>query len=161
MPSDRPIDGKNIFPLMSKAGTKSPHDAMYAMSGPQLHVIRSGKWKLHVRVPAETKAQSPDTPYVDPRGPDGLTLIAPYEQAHPSQYPGLTSGDGPKPMMLFDLDSDPGEQHDIAAKKPEVVAQLKAKFDKMDAQVPKFGPIQPAWKGVRNMKGGNLRYELQ
>ena len=159
LPRDRVIDGKDILPLMTTAGANTPHDAIYAMTGPELHVIRSGKWKLHVRTPGSSTALNAGADWVDPRGPDGVTLIAQYEQANPTQTPGLTSGDAPKPMMLFDLEEDPAEQHDVAAKNPEVVARLKAMFDKMDVQVPKFPPIKPAWRGVRYIKGGDLKYQ--
>ena len=64
-------------------------------------------------------------------------------------------------MMLFDVQEDPAEQHDVAALNPEVVTRLKALFDKMDVQVPKFPPVKPAWQGVRRIRGGNLRYEVQ
>ena len=62
-------------------------------------------------------------------------------------------------LALFDLENDPAEQHDVAAKNPEVVKRLKAMFDKLDAQVPNFPPIQPKWKGIRDIKGGDLKYE--
>ena len=68
--------------------------------------------------------------WVDPRGPDGVTILAPCEQYRPHQFPGLHSGDGPKPMMLFNLEQDPQEQHDVAAEHPEVVVRLKRLFDR-------------------------------
>jgi uncharacterized sulfatase len=159
-PEDRPIDGRNILPMLSAASAPSPHEAIYAMTGQYLHVIRSGRWKLHVRTPGATGSLDKAGPdWVDPRGPDGLTLIAPWEQARPSQHPGRQDGDAPKPMMLFDLEKDPSEQHDVAAQNPEVVKRLKAMFDKLDAQVPNFPPVQPKWKGIRDIKGGDLNYE--
>src|SRR5206468_5648904 len=122
-------------------GAKSPHEAIFAMSGPELRAIRSGRWKLHVRIPAPGSPYMADaSKWVDPRGPDGLTLIAPFEQARPDQYPGVRAGDEPKPMMLFDLESDPAEQHDVAAQHPEVVAKLRLMFDKMDTEVSKAQP---------------------
>ncbi|MFA7006756.1 MAG: hypothetical protein WC429_22135 [Verrucomicrobiia bacterium] len=39
-------------------------------------------------------------------------------------------------MMLFDLQSDPGEQKDVAADHPEIVARLKALYDRMNKDVP-------------------------
>ncbi|MEJ7607377.1 MAG: hypothetical protein WKF37_14205, partial [Bryobacteraceae bacterium] len=118
------LDGLDIFPLMSSAQAKSPHDAIFAMSGAELRVIRSGRWKLHVRIPAPGFAAMDDAAaakWIDPRGPDGVTLIAQHEQARPNQYPGVQSGDAPKAMMLFDMESDPSEQHDLASSHPEVV----------------------------------------
>ncbi|NQT13856.1 MAG: hypothetical protein HQ582_13970, partial [Planctomycetes bacterium] len=46
--------------------------------------------------------------------------------------------------MLFNLQSDPSEQHNGAPNHPEVVERLRALFDKMAAQVP---PPQPRGKG--------------
>ena len=41
----------------------------------------------------------------------------------------MSSGDGPRPMMLFNLERDPQEQHDVAAEHPDVVERLKRLFD--------------------------------
>jgi uncharacterized sulfatase len=159
LPDDRVIDGKDILPMMTRPGVPTPHEAIYAMTGANLHIIRSGRWKLHVRSPGASGTLNAAPDWVDPRGPDGLTLIAPFEQARPSQHPGRQAGDPPRPMMLFDLETDPSEEHDAAAANPEVVKRLKAMFDKMDAQVPAFERIRPKWQGTRDVKGGNLKYE--
>ena len=46
-PTDREIDGKNIWPLMSaNPAVESPHDAYYFYRGTTLQAVRSGKWKL-------------------------------------------------------------------------------------------------------------------
>lgn len=45
-PQDRTIDGKDIWPLLSRQSSKSPHEAFYYYYGPQLQAVRSGKWKL-------------------------------------------------------------------------------------------------------------------
>ena len=165
LPTDRVIDGKDIFPLMTTEGAKSPHEAIFAMSGPELRVVRSGRWKLHVRAPAPGGAYLEDaSKWVDPRGPDGITLIAPFEQARPNQYPGVRTGEPAKPMMLFDLENDPSEQHDVAAQHPDVVARLKAYFDKMEAEAKAVArpPRRPgAMKGIMRLKGGELRYDLE
>jgi arylsulfatase A-like enzyme len=135
VPQDRNIDGKNIMPLLtSKAET--PHEALFAMAGDRLACIRSGKWKLHVIAPKQPKAFKRGDNWVDPRAPDGVTILAPYEQPKPSEYPGVMTGDETKAMSLYDLEKDPAEQHDVAAANPEVVERLKAMFDKMNAQVP-------------------------
>ncbi len=42
----RPIDGKDIWPLLSAKTSKSPHQAFYYYYGPQLQAVRSGRWKL-------------------------------------------------------------------------------------------------------------------
>jgi uncharacterized sulfatase len=156
LPQDRIIDGKDVWPLLTSARAKSPHEAIFAMQGPNLATVRSGKWKLHVRTPGSAPKRGDD--WVDPRGPDGVTLIAPYEQARPSAYPGVMGGDGPNNMMLFDLDADPAEQHDLSKQHPDVVERLKALYDKTFAQVPDFKrPKQ--FEGLRRIKGGDLNYD--
>lgn len=158
MPKDREIDGRSILPLLTRPGAPGPHDALYAMSGAQLHIVRSGKWKLHVRTPGRSTVLDPNPEWIDPRGPDGLTIIAQKEQANPTQHPGVQTGDAAHAMMLFDLEADPTEQHDVAAQHPDIVERLKAKFDVLDRQVPSFPPIQPAWKGLKDVRGGDFEY---
>jgi len=158
LPADRTIDGRDIFPLMTTPGAKSPHEALLIMSGPQLYAVRSGRWKLHVRAPRLGKPHPKD--WVDPRGPDGVTIIAPYEQARPEQYPGVYEGDPPRPMMLFDLENDPAEQRDVAAQHPDVVNRLKAIFDQMEEEARRVkSPEARGWGGVKRVRGGELRYD--
>ena len=48
-PSDRVIDGKDIWPLISlQAGATTPHEAFFYYYRDQLQAVRSGKWKLHL-----------------------------------------------------------------------------------------------------------------
>ncbi len=48
-PTDRIIDGKNIWPLISgQPNASSPHEAFYYYQIDQLQAVRSGKWKLHL-----------------------------------------------------------------------------------------------------------------
>ena len=45
---DRILDGRDISPiLLGEAGARSPHEAFYFYSGPDLRAVRSGPWKLH------------------------------------------------------------------------------------------------------------------
>ncbi len=47
LPTDRIIDGKNIWPLLSGAdGAVSPHQAFFYYHTTQLQAVRAGKWKL-------------------------------------------------------------------------------------------------------------------
>lgn len=156
VPADRIIDGENIWPLLTSPHAKSPHEAIFGMQGPNLMIVRSGRWKLHIRSPGGMPGRGED--WVDPRGPDGVTILAPYEQARPSAYPGVIGGDDPKAMMLFDLEADPAEQRDVSKQHPEVVGRLKAIYDKIVAQIPEFERPR-RFKQLRRIKGGNLRYD--
>jgi hypothetical protein len=41
-------------------------------------------------------------------------------------------------MQLFDLETDPGEQHDVAAAYPEILARLKRLYDGMVMDLPEM-----------------------
>lgn len=173
VPTDRTMDGLNILPMLSQNNAKSPHDAIFGMSGANLSCIRSGKWKLHVRNPGSVNMfnLSPEAAnaWVDPRAPDGVTIIAPFEQAKASAYPGSTTGVAPEAMMLFDLDADPGEQRNLAAQHPDIVKRLKSLFDATNAQVPQFPapeidylfeqPEPGQARTLMRLIGGELRYD--
>ncbi|MCA9056973.1 MAG: sulfatase [Planctomycetaceae bacterium] len=172
VPQDRVIDGRDLLPLLKNADEKGPHEAVFGMRGSRLAVIRSGRWKLHVADPGQPRfynlTDEQMQTWVDPRGPDGVAILAPFEQARPTQYPGVTTGVGPKPMMLFDLVNDPGEQVDVAADNPDVVQRLQNLFRQMEAEVPEIPqpessylfrttPGQP--NPLMRLIGGELRYD--
>ena len=49
VPTDRIIDGKNIWPILSgEPAAESPHKAFYYYQMDQLQAVRSGDWKLFV-----------------------------------------------------------------------------------------------------------------
>jgi len=133
------IDGSDIFPLFT-SDAPSPHEVIFGQQNARLMTVRDARWKLHALAPGGGLAGvfkiKPGERWIDPRGPDGVTILAPYEQAQPDEHPGLTTGDAPKPMQLFDLQADPGEQHDVAAGHPDVVERLKKAFDEVQQQVP-------------------------
>jgi arylsulfatase A-like enzyme len=61
-PTDRIIDGKNIWPLMAgKKGVTSPHKAFYYYKIDQLQAVRSGKWKLHLPYKIKRRNQEKDS----------------------------------------------------------------------------------------------------
>lgn len=166
-PRDRVIDGRNILPLLEKPDAPSPHEALFAMSGAQLAIIRSGKWKLHYRAPGRDGMLADEearTEWVDPRGPDGVTLIAQTEQARPAAaHPGVRGGAASREFLLFDMEADPGEQRDVSDSHPDVVSRLKAAFERMDAEVPKTPPARGAIgpRRILRLKGGELRYDRE
>jgi arylsulfatase A-like enzyme len=124
-PTDRIIDGTDIYPLMSaQRGAKSPHEFFYYYCGNNLQAVRSGPWKLRF----STILQDEDMygKYEDPKA-------------------GL-------PEALYNLDTDPGEQKSVFRDHPDIVARLreigqKAREDLGDAATGVTGKnIRPlAW----------------
>jgi len=112
VPTDRIIDGKDIWPLMSgREGATSPHEGYYYYRGARLEAVRQGKWKL--RLGGQRTVKKTQT------GPDGKKKRVNVKVAQPAQ--------------LYDLVADIGETTDVAAAHGDVVARLTdlaRKFDK-------------------------------
>ncbi len=54
LPPDRIIDGRDVWPLLSgQPDARSPHAAFYYYFTDQLQAVRSGRWKLHLPLPAK------------------------------------------------------------------------------------------------------------
>jgi len=103
LPGDRPIDGKDIWPLIkAQPGATTPHEAYFYYWGQHLQAVRSGPWKLHF----------PHT-YTRPDPAGGA--------AKPGQYATKEIG-----LELFNLEKDIGETTNVAAQHPEVVKRLQA-----------------------------------
>ena len=95
LPDDRPIDGKNIFPLLA-GSNKSPHEALFLFNRDRIVGVRSGQWKLVVETRYRATLNSFE--HSSYYGPDGL---------------------------LFDLKNDPGETYSFTREYPEVVQKLR------------------------------------
>lgn len=144
-PGDRVIDGKDLLPLFT--GDDRPvHEVIVGHQGPRLATVRDARWKLHVLPARDFRVNPSGGHWVDPRGPDGVTILAPYEQAQPSQYPGGRDGDPTGAMSLFDLRDDPGEHRNVAAEHPDVVQRLKAEYDRVLRDGSNGRPAVPAEK---------------
>ncbi len=133
-PSDRVIDGVNLLPTF-ESNDKKPHQYVYGLQGPVLASVRDANWKLHF-----TKQRRPvaivDDQWVDRRAPDGVTILAPYEQYRPSAYPGIKTGDESEALALYHLAEDPSEQKNVASQHPEIVARLKQRYDLVTKEFP-------------------------
>jgi arylsulfatase A len=102
IPTDRIIDGKDIWPLLTDEKAKSPHDVFYYYWNTGLEAVRSGPWKLHFPHDYRSLQGTP--------GKDGL----------PGGYVQAKTG-----LALYNLESDPSEKNNIAADHPDVVARLQ------------------------------------
>ena len=101
---EHPIDGKDIWPLMSGVpGATTPHDAYYYYWGNHLQAIRSGDWKLHFPHAYRSLTGEP--------GRDG----------RPNGYTQQNTG-----LALFNLADDIGETTDVKDQHPDVVKRLQS-----------------------------------
>jgi arylsulfatase A-like enzyme len=48
LPADRPIDGRDIWPLLAEAGP-TPHTMLYYFLGERIEAVRDARWKLRLR----------------------------------------------------------------------------------------------------------------
>jgi arylsulfatase A len=107
VPTERVIDGRDIWPQLSGQSRQSPHEALFYFRSDHLDAVRSGPWKLTI---------------VD-RGERGVN--APRKAARKKAFTPL----------LYDLDHDIGETTDVAAAHPDVVARLQGYIRKMDGDL--------------------------
>ena len=135
-PDGRVIDGKDLLPLLDGTRQEPARGHLRPPGGAAGDGPRRPLEAARPAGPRPSRRRRPGERWIDPRGPDGVTILAPYEQSQPTEYPGLRTGDETKAMSLFDLANDPGEQHDVAAEHPDVVARLKARYDEMSKEVP-------------------------
>ena len=118
-----PLDGRDAWAAISEGGP-SPHDAILLNATPRNGAIRVGDWKLIVGRPAGV-------------GEDGEP--APVADAETGR------------VLLFNLAEDPNEKRDLAAKHPEKVAELRARYDALAAQAvpPRAAPKAPGFRSPR------------
>lgn len=119
-PAPNGLDGIDISPLLRGAYDQIDRDVLLYFDVFWAQCGRLGKWKLHVsRLNASRWAELP------PSGLRNLPLLRPE---------------------LFDLDADPGENYNVAAQNPEVVAEILAR---MQARIETFSAdVRDAWYGT-------------
>ncbi|MFI5380745.1 MAG: sulfatase-like hydrolase/transferase [Tepidisphaerales bacterium] len=108
VPADRKIDGVDIWPVLSGGAKESSRQAHYYFNGNRLEAVRSGPWKLAIHPQHEGK-------------PNEKPITAAMVKAYKPQ--------------LFNLVDDVGENKDVAAEHPEVVARLQKLASEMDADL--------------------------
>jgi uncharacterized sulfatase len=122
------LDGQDIIPVLK--GKKMSHNPIFTMKDKQIRTICDGKWKLFVVTPDFYKSPDLDT-WKDPRGPDGTTIIAPFEQSTPADDPGLKPEKMEGEMLLFDLEKDRTESTDLSGKYPGIKRSMISKYERL------------------------------
>ncbi len=96
LPADRPIDGRDIWPLL-QGGNTSPHEFLFLFDGPAIAGVRSQQWKLVVQSWYRS-------------------INANIGRPEYYYHPGL----------LFDMQNHPEEIYSLTREHPEVAAQHAA-----------------------------------
>ena len=126
--TERPIDGKDIWPLVTGVdGAKTPHEEFYCYYGRELHAVRDGRWKLHLKHPYRTLDGKPG-------GKGG----------YPVEYKQTKTD-----VALYDLQNDVGETKDVAAEHPEIVARLTAAAERARGEFGDLLTQRETGSGVR------------
>jgi arylsulfatase A-like enzyme len=123
-PADLTIDGGNLEAVWRSESDRSER-VLLGQSGNQIACVRDSRWKLFL---IDGRDLPIDEGWVNPVRVDGVTLLAPHAQPNGNEYPGVRAGDVTKAGSLFDLSTDPAEQHDVAVEHPDVVARLRAEL---------------------------------
>ena len=131
LPDNAAEDSVSLLPLLKGAVDKPVHEAVVHHSINGSFSIRQGHWKLELC-------------------PDSGGWSDPKPGAHKK---GKGMGAGLPPIQLYDLNDDVGEQNNVQAEHPEVVAKLTALLEKYVADgrstpgVPQKNTVDPdIWK---------------
>ena len=132
IPENLFLDGGNIVELLN--GTRVDHKPIFTMRGDQIRTVRKGDWKLFVGKPRFHQPVDLET-WSDWRAPDGKTILAPFEQATPAQYPGVIPEKMKGEVFLFNLTEDISEMVNLSDKHPDKVTELINELDKFKASL--------------------------
>lgn len=113
------LDGEDITEVLK--GNQKEHQPVFTMINDRIMAVRKGDYKLFVKKPRFGRLPSD---WVDSRGPDGKTILAPLEQARPEQYPGVLPEKPETDIQLFDLRNDFTESNNLKDEMPHKVNEL-------------------------------------
>ena len=137
-PRDRVIDGADLLPLLTSDGKEPARSHLRPSRAAAGDGARRPLEAARAAGRTTPRRSSAGRALDRPAAPDGVTILAPYEQYSAGRLSGTARGDAPQAMALFDLGHRPGEQHDVAGTS-DVVKRLKAQFDAMVRDFPQAG----------------------
>lgn len=104
-PSGNPLDGIDIWPMLSGQKQEIEREALLYFDDVHLQCARLGRFKLHISRYNTTQYNPP---------PVGGRMNLPLKNPE-----------------LYDLIADPDESYDIAPQRPEVVADIQARIERL------------------------------
>jgi arylsulfatase A len=142
----KPFDGVNLMPLLLDKNTPALAERTLLFQrnryAPVRHVnaaIREGQWKL--LWPGDEESLAKDSARDNPSYLRGI--IHPHWEMPMDAGLAEPSSESQPPPRLYDLESDPAEQHDLAATHPDLVKALSRKHDAW------FGEVLAEWTQAR------------
>ena len=119
-----PLDGVEIWPLLSGQQTDLTREALLYFNDISLQCARLGQWKLHVA--------RFNTPAFTPYPPQGrLNLPLPNPE-------------------LYDVVNDPDESHDLSARYPSIVADIFGRMNRLVQTFPSVSAV--SWVNTLKIK---------
>jgi arylsulfatase A-like enzyme len=120
-PTDRVIDGKNIWPVLADAdGAKSPHEAIYFLRGRSVNGVRMGDWKYLI-----TSAKDNSSDAGIELSEEEKKLSRRERKALVKERTKATQGKQGDVEMLFNLRDDIGEANNVITEHPDIADRLK------------------------------------
>jgi uncharacterized sulfatase len=120
-PSDRIIDGKNLWGLLTSEEGKTPHDALFFFHDNEIEGVRTGTWKYFRYIHHYAWPIPVDKPN---------TFVGTNAANRIYTYPSRKTGEvrtvralGTWPL-LYNLEHDPGENYNVVKHHPEVAGKL-------------------------------------
>jgi arylsulfatase A-like enzyme len=145
IPGDRVIDGRSLVGVLEGRGERAPTPFYYFSlripfgdQRPAIGAVRDGRWKLKL-----------------PQSGWYPELLEPLARAEHYSHP----------QMLFDLETDPGEQRDVSAEHRDVVERLSDEIARFDAALDPAVPVRMSaapydhtgwerlWRGIGMVAG--------
>ena len=127
LPSDRIIDGKDIWGLLEGTAEKSPHDALYFFHHNELEGVRAGRWKYYRYINSHIWPIPLDKPHTFFGG-----IAASYQYKPEGQditVPALGSW-----PLLYDMELDPGEGYNLMKKYPDIGKQMLEQMEQWEKE---------------------------
>ncbi|HDP80923.1 MAG TPA: steryl-sulfatase, partial [Spirochaetes bacterium] len=124
-PSDRMVDGKSLWPLLSGKSKKSPHEELYFFHYNEIEGVREGRWKYFRSISNRAwpiPLDKPGTFVANAAAgrdykPEGSDISVP------------TMGSWP---ILYNMELDAGESYNVIKKYPGVGKKLLSKIESFE-----------------------------
>jgi arylsulfatase A-like enzyme len=126
-PTDRIIDGRNIWGLLTGTDTASPHDALFFVNANVIDGARAGRWKYYRWVNLYTWPFPLDKPN---------TWIgrAAHDHVYTDPKTGHTAHLLTHDPLLFDVTVDPNESYNVAERHPEDAQRVHAMIERWEQE---------------------------